>query len=229
MKPTVDWGLYLVTDSKLSRGRSHLQVVEAGLRGGVTVVQYREKDAGTRQMVDEALELRDLCRARGVAFIVNDRVDVALAVDADGVHVGQDDMPASRARALIGPEKTLGVSVENVEQALAAIRDGADYLGAGAIFATASKTDVGEPIGIAHLADIARISTVPVVGIGGIGATNALAVIRAGASGIAVISAIVSADDVEQAARQLRRIVVEARRGSSRAAHTGRQSYFVEG
>jgi len=175
-------------------------------------VQYREKNATTRQMIDEALGLRDLCRARGVPFIVNDRVDVALAVDADGVHVGQDDMPASLARKLIGRGKIVGVSAENVEQARAAIADGADYLGVGAIFATATKPDAGAPIGIAGLMQIARVSTIPIVGIAGLNASNAASVIRAGAAGVAVISAIVSADDVEGATRELRRVVEEARR-----------------
>ena len=206
----MDYSLYLVTDSRLSLGRSNAQVLQAALRGGVTVVQYREKDASARQMVEQALELRELCRAHGVPFIVNDRVDVALAVDADGVHVGQDDLPAAFARKLIGPDKILGVSAENVEQALAAIAAGADYLGVGAIFSTATKADAGEPIGIPGLIKIARASTIPIVGIAGINASNAGSVIRAGAAGVAVVSAIVGAEDVEPAARELRRVVNQA-------------------
>ncbi len=209
---TIDYSLYVITDSKLSRGRSHRQVIEAAIHGGATIAQYREKSASTRQMIDEALELRDLCRAHGVPFIVNDRVDVALAVDADGVHVGQDDMPASLARKLVGRDKIVGVSAENVEEARAAIADGADYLGVGAIFATATKSDAGEPIGIAGLMKIARMSTVPIVVIAGINASNAASVIRAGAAGIAVVSAVVSAEDVERAARELREIVEKAKR-----------------
>ncbi len=212
MKQRIDYSLYVVTDSQLSRGRSHHQVIDAAIRGGATMVQYREKSATTRQMIDEALELRDLCRAHGVPFIVNDRVDVALAVDADGVHVGQDDMPASLARKLIGRDKILGVSAENVDQARAAIADGADYVGAGAIFTTATKADANKPIEIAGLLKIARACTIPMVGIGGINASNAASVIRAGAAGIAVVSAIVGADDVERAARELRKIVDTAKR-----------------
>lgn len=211
MTKTVDYSLYVITDANLSRGRSHREVIAAAIRGGATIVQYREKNASTRHMIDAALELRDLCRAHGVPFIVNDRVDVALAVDADGVHVGQDDMPTSLAHKLIGREQILGVSAENIEQARAAMADGADYLGVGAIFATATKPDAGEPIGIAGLLKIARVSTVPIVGIGGINTPNAASVIRAGAAGVAVVSAIVSAGDVERAARELRRIVEEAR------------------
>jgi thiamine-phosphate pyrophosphorylase len=207
----VDYSLYVITDAQLSRGRSHRQVIQAAIRGGATMVQYREKNASTRKMIDEALELRDLCRAHGVPFIVNDRVDVTLAVGADGVHVGQDDMPASLARKLIGPDKILGVSAENVEQARAAIADGADYVGAGAIFATTTKADANKPIEIPGLLKIARVCTIPVVGIGGINASNATSVIHSGAAGIAVISAIVSADDVEHAARELRNIVDAAK------------------
>ena len=210
--PRVDYSLYVITDAPLSRGRSHRQVIDAAIRGGATMVQYREKNASTRKMIDEALALRDLCRARGVPFIVNDRVDVALAVDADGVHVGQDDMPASLARKLIGRGKILGVSAENVEQARAAIADGADYVGAGAIFATATKADANKPIEIAGLLQIARVCRIPMVGIGGINLSNAASVIRAGAAGVAVVSAIVSAEDVERAARELRGIVEEAKK-----------------
>jgi thiamine-phosphate pyrophosphorylase len=209
--PLVDYSLYVVTDAQLSRGRSHREVIDAAIRGGATIVQYREKSASTRQMIDEALELRDLCRARSVPFIVNDRVDVALAVDADGVHVGQDDMPASLARKLIGHSKILGVSAENSEQARAAIADGADYVGAGAIFATETKADANKPIEIPGLLKIARACTIPMVGIGGINVSNAASVIRAGAAGIAVVSAIVSADDVERAAREMRKIVEKAK------------------
>lgn len=206
----INYSLYVITDSKLSRGRNHRQVIEAAIRGGATLVQYRKKNATTRQMVVEALELCKLCRAYSVPLIVNDRIDVALAVDADGVHVGQDDMPASLARKLIGRDKIMGVSAENVEQALAAIADGADYLGVGAIFATATKPDAGEPIGLAGLERIARVSTIPIVGIAGINLSNAANVIRAGASGVAVVSAIVGADDVQAAARELRGVVDRA-------------------
>jgi thiamine-phosphate pyrophosphorylase len=208
----IDYSLYLVTDARLSGGRSNRQVIAAAIRGGATLVQYREKNASTRSMIDEALQLRELCRAEGVAFIVNDRVDLALAVDADGVHVGQDDLPASLARKLIGPGKILGVSAENVEQARAAIASGADYLGVGALFATATKPDAGNPIGIRGLESIVRASTVPIVGIAGINASNAAGVIRAGAAGVAVVSAVVSAPDVERAARELRQVVDQARK-----------------
>ncbi len=206
----VNYSLYVITDAKLSRGRSNREVVAAAIRGGATIVQYRAKDVSTRQMIEEALELRDLCHAHGVPLIVNDRVDVALAIDADGAHVGQDDMPAAFARRLLGPGKILGVSAENVAEARAAMAEGANYLGVGAVFPTGSKADAGEPIGLQGLMWVARVSTIPFVGIAGINLANAASVIRAGAAGVAVISAVVSADDVEAAARELKSIVEKA-------------------
>lgn len=209
----VNWSLYVITDAKLSRGRSHLEVIRAAIAGGATVVQYREKTATTRQMIEEARALRELTRQAGIPFIVNDRVDIALAVDADGVHVGQDDMPAPLARKLMGPGKIVGVSVDNLEQALQAERDGADYVGAGPIFATATKPDAAPPIGLEGLAEICRGVSIPVIAIGGINAENAGAVIAAGAAGVAVVSAVVAAPDVEAAARRLREAIDGARKG----------------
>ena len=208
----MDYSLYLVTDASLSRGRAHDVIVLAAIRGGVTVVQYREKNASTRQMIEEALALREMCRAHNVPFIVNDRVDVALAVDADGVHVGQEDMPAPFARKLIGRGKILGVSAENVAQARAAIADGADYIGASPIFATPTKPDAPSPIGVEGLQELAHACAIPIVAIGGLNVTNAGSMIRAGAAGVAVISAIMGAEDVERAARELRAIVEQSRR-----------------
>jgi thiamine-phosphate pyrophosphorylase len=199
-----DYSLYLVTDAGLSRGRTHAQVVEAALRGGVTVVQYREKSGSTLKMVEEARVLRALCARHGVPFIVNDRIDVALAVDADGVHVGQDDMPAGLARKLIGKHKILGVSAGSPEEARAAEAEGADYIGASPIFATPTKPDAPRPMGIEGLRRLAEAVAVPVVAIGGINVENASQMITAGAAGVAIVSAIVAADDVEAAARALR-------------------------
>lgn len=210
---SVDYSLYVLTDAQLARGRSHEEVVAAALRGGATLVQYREKNATTRQMIVEAQRVRDLCRAYGVPLVINDRVDIALAIDADGVHVGPDDMPVALARKLLGRDKIVGASAGTIEEARAAIAAGADYLGVGAIFATRSKADAGEPIGLEGLAQIVRVSTIPIVGIAGINATNAASVIHAGATGIAVISAIVSAEDIEQATRELKTIVEQAKRG----------------
>lgn len=207
----MDYGVYLVTDARLSRGRSSVQVVEAALRGGVTIVQYRDKSASTRRMIEEAQEIRRVCRRAGVPFVVNDRLDVALAVDADGVHVGQDDMPARMARRLLGEGKLLGVSAASPEEGLRAMTDGADYVGASPIFATPTKPDAPHAMGVEGLRHLARAVRVPVVAIGGVSAENAGTLIAAGAAGVAVVSAIVSADDVEGAARAIRSAVGAAR------------------
>jgi thiamine-phosphate pyrophosphorylase len=170
-------------------------------------VQYRQKQASTLRMIQEAGELCGLCRAAGVPFIVNDRLDVALAVDADGVHVGQDDMPAALARRLIGRGIILGVSAGNAAEARAAVKDGANYIGASPVFATPTKPDAPAPLGIEGLRSICGAVGIPVVAIGGMNAGNAAAMMQAGAAGIAVVSAIVAADDVESAARALRALV----------------------
>ena len=206
-----DLSLYLVTDAGLSRGRSQAEVVEAALRGGVGVVQYRAKDASTRMMVEEAGELCRICRRFGAVFIVNDRLDVALAVEADGLHVGQDDLPATVARRLLGPDKILGVSAGSVEEAREAVAAGADYIGASPVFATPTKTDAGPALGLAGLAAMADAIDLPLVAIGGVNSGNARDLLAAGAAGLAVVSAIVSADDVEEAARNLRRAIDEGR------------------
>lgn len=203
----VDLSVYVITDRRAAGERSILDVVRAAIRGGATVVQLREKEASTREMIELGQALHQVTRAAGVPLIVNDRVDVALVIDAEGVHVGQDDMPAHLARRLIGPERILGVSAGTVEEARQAERDGADYLGVGDVYGTPSKPDAGTPIGVEGLAEIARAVSVPVVGIGGITAENAAAVIRAGAVGVAVISAVVGASDPEAAARRLREAV----------------------
>ncbi len=203
---TIDWRLYVITDAGLARGRSHQEVIEAAILGGATIVQYRAKDVSTRQMVTEAQVLRELTRRAGVPFIVNDRVDVALAVDADGVHIGQDDMPVALARKLIG-DRLLGVSAHSLSEAVQAVQDGADYLGVGPVFATPTKPDAAPPIGIDGLTTIRRQISIPIVAIGGINQTNAAEVIRTGVEGIAVVSAVVAAEDVAAAARQLIAIV----------------------
>jgi thiamine-phosphate pyrophosphorylase len=199
--------LHVLTDHTWSRGRDLLTVATAALEGGATVIQLRNKTANTRVLIAEGLALRALTRAHGALLIVNDRVDVALAVDADGVHVGQDDMPAALARHLLGSQPILGVSVSTLEEAEEAAATGADYLGIGPIFPTAAKADAGPETGTALLADIARKWPLPLVAIGGIIAENTAEVIQAGATGIAVIRAVVGADDIVAASRRLRAAV----------------------
>ena len=207
IKPEIDWSLYLVADRRAAAGRSLVKVVRAAIAGGASVVQLRDKAAGTREMIALGRTLREVTRECRVPLIVNDRVDVALAVDADGVHVGREDMPAGVARALIGDGRLLGVSAETVDEARAAERNGADYLGVGDVFGTASKPDTGTPVGPTRIAEIVQAVAIPVVGIGGITLSNARQVIEAGAAGIAVISAVVAADNPEGAARSLRELL----------------------
>ncbi|GAC1312505.1 MAG: thiamine phosphate synthase [Ktedonobacteraceae bacterium] len=196
--------LHVLTDHQWARGRDIVSVAAAAIDGGATVIQLRNKTTSTRVLIEEDLALRALTRERGTLLIVNDRVDVALAVDADGAHVGQDDMPAALARQLLGPNRILGVSVATIEEAEAADVAGADYLGVGPIFPSPGKADAGPATGVQLLGELAARSMTPLVAIGGITAENATEVMRAGASGVAVITAIVYAEDITAASRQLR-------------------------
>ncbi|MFB6117679.1 thiamine phosphate synthase [Halosegnis sp.] len=200
---------YLVTGAALSPGRSTREVVEAALAGGVDAIQLREKAATARERYKLGLELRELTVDRDVSLIVNDRVDIAAAIDADGVHVGDEDLPVSVARDQLGPAATVGRSVSTVEGAKAAEAAGADYLGVGAVFGTDSKATDSE-IGLDRVRAISTAVSVPVVGIGGVTVENAGKVIRAGADGVAVISAITAADDPETATRRLGEAVASA-------------------
>jgi thiamine-phosphate pyrophosphorylase len=186
-------GYYFITDARLSRA-GNLSDVASALAAGVRVVQYREKHAGTRALVAEARKLKTLCR--DALFLVNDRVDVALAVGADGVHLGQDDLPYGAARELLGPDKIIGITVHSVAEAVAAQKLGADYLGVSPIFATGTKADAGAPAGVALLRDIRPRVTLPLIAIGGLTLANAGEAIRAGAHGLCAIAAVVTREDV---------------------------------
>lgn len=207
MKPkSFDLSLYLVTDRPALGGRNLVDVVDAAVAGGVTMVQLREKTASTREFVELARALVAKLRPHGVPLLINDRLDVALAADADGVHVGQDDMHPVDVRAILGPEKIVGLSVTGEAETTAARGLPVDYLGAGPVFATATKKDAGAPQGLAGLATMLSLATVPVVAIGGITRERAPSVIAAGAQGVAVVSAICSAPDPQSAAAILRSI-----------------------
>ena len=210
--------LYLVTDPGLALGRPLLQVVAAALEGGVTAVQLRDKLAAPRDLLALGAEIRRLARLHHANFIVNDRADLALALEADGVHVGSEDLPPLEARRLLPHPRLVGVSAATPQEALSAERAGADYVGAGPVFATATKPDAGDPIGADGIAAIASAVRIPVVGIGGIDSRNAASVIEAGAAGVAVISAIIGAEDPEAASREILSRVRDAldRRGSGR-------------
>lgn len=205
-----DYTLYLVTDRRLSRGRTTLEIVQAAVCGGVTCVQLREKHCSTRKFIREALAVRDFLKASDVPLIINDRLDVAMAVAADGVHLGQTDMPLEMARAIAGDGLCIGISVESLENALAAERGGADYIGVSPIYDTPTKADTAPPLGLEGLRDIREAVTIPLVAIGGLKRDNAGGVIRSGADGIAVVSAIMSADDPQQASRDLLDVIRQA-------------------
>lgn len=197
--------LQLVTDRSLARGRMLVDLVRSAVAGGVTCVQLREKNCSTREFLHEALLLRDLLRPLGVPLIINDRLDVALAADADGVHLGQQDMPISVARRLTPPGWIIGVSAESVEDAVRAEAEGADYVGISPVFGTPTKTDTAPPLGLEGVRRIRAAVRLPLVAIGGIHAGNAVEVMTAGADGLAVVSAIVAADCPRTAAQAIRR------------------------
>ena len=200
--------LYAVTDRHWLEGRKLIDVVKESLDGGVTMVQLREKTLEEGKCLEEAKDLQTLCRERHIPFIVNDNVDIAKAMDADGVHVGQDDMEAMDVRAKLGPDKIIGVSAHTVEEALLAEKQGADYLGVGAVFPTSSKSDVGE-MSYETLKAICKAVSIPVVAIGGISGENVGKLAGSGICGVAVISAIYAAKDVKAAAADLKATVKE--------------------
>ena len=195
--------LYAVTDRAWVGQGTLGDQVEQALRGGVTCVQLREKSLGVPAILVEAEEIGALCRSYGVPFLINDRVEIALQCGADGVHVGQKDRAAREVRRLLGPNRILGVSARTVEQAVQAERDGADYLGVGAVFSTSTKADA-MPVSYDTLQAICRAVSIPVVAIGGIQRENLLSLAGSGVDGVALVSAIFAAPDVETASRELR-------------------------
>lgn len=198
-----DLMLYAVTDRSWLNGETLYQQVERALKGGATFIQLREKELDEETFLQEAVEIKKLCRAYGVPFVINDNVEIALAMDADGVHVGQSDMEAMDVRAKLGPDKIIGVSAQTVEQARLAEQHGADYLGVGAVFPTGSKADAQE---VSHdtLQAICETVQIPVIAIGGIGCGNVTELAGTGICGIAVISAIFGQEDIETAAKELK-------------------------
>ncbi len=210
-QPTFDLTLYLVVGSDAVRGRSVLDVVAAAVRGGVTLVQLREKTMPDAEMIAGARVLIDLLGPLSVPLIINDRVEVAIAAGAAGVHLGQDDLDAARARSLLGPEGIVGVSAGTMAEAATVSAGLSDYVGVGAVYPTTSKADAGAAIGIAGLQALQARLPLPVVAIGGIHAGNAAEVAATGVAGVAVVSAICGADDPEDAARSLRQAIAAGR------------------
>lgn len=206
-----DLSLYLVTDPRLTAERGLLETVRAAVAGGVTLVQLRDPDAKGRALAEQARALLDLLRPLGIPLLINDRVDVAVAVGADGVHLGQDDLDPAAARAMLGPDRILGLSVGTPEELAASDLSGVDYLGTGPVRGTGTKADAGAAIGVAGFAAVRARVTLPMVAIGGLDRSAVRDLIHAGADGVAVVSAICAAPDVQSAARALREEIVSAR------------------
>ena len=202
MKPAIDYSIYLVTDEACLHGRPLLKCVEEALAAGVTLVQYRAKAADGGVLYAEACRLKELCDKYNVPLIINDRLDIALAVGAAGVHLGQDDLPCAVARRLLGEDFIIGVSAHNPAEAEQAVSEGADYLGCGAVFGTATKHDVAK-LGLENLRAIRKAVAVPMVGIGGITADNYAEVLATGANGAAIVSGILAQDDIGAVVKKL--------------------------
>ncbi|HQJ86913.1 MAG TPA: thiamine phosphate synthase [Methanoregulaceae archaeon] len=214
---TTEWALYVVTDEYLSRGRSHVEVAEEAIRGGADVIQLRDKERSSRELLEIAKEIKRITATTGTRFIVNDRLDLALLA-ADGVHLGQSDLPVEAARRLAKRPFIIGASVGSVEEALRAEREGADYVAVSPVFTTGSKGDAGPGLGLGMVRSVRAAVEIPVLAIGGINQENAPEVVGAGADGCAVISSVVSAPQIAPAARVLRETIVRAlieRRGRS--------------
>lgn len=202
--------LYLVTDRLLTLGRPLADVVAAAVQGGVTCVQLREKQSDSRDFMAQAMALKALLAPHGVPLVINDRIDIALACGAEGVHLGQSDMPVHMARKLLPPNVFIGWSVETLDEVDQSAHLPVDYLGVSPVFSTRTKTDTKTPWGLDGLRRVRAATALPLVAIGGVDAANAQALMRAGADGLAVVSALCSADQPEQAARLLKRLIVEA-------------------
>jgi thiamine-phosphate pyrophosphorylase len=195
-------GVYVVTDEQLAPGRTHEDIARAALAGGASVIQLRDKMADDRRLIEAGMKIARMASEAGALFIVNDRVEVALACHADGIHIGQEDRPVSEVRRLM-PQSILGVSAATPEEAVRAEREGADCLGIGPIFSTSTKPDAGDAVGLERIAEIRAVCGLPIVAIGGISLSNIREVARAGADSAAVISAIVCAEDMTAATAAL--------------------------
>lgn len=208
MKAQPDYSIYLVTDDGCLQGRALIDCVREALEGGVTLVQYRAKTASSAELYAEALQLKALCDSFNVPLIINDRLDIAMAVGAAGVHLGQDDLPCAAARKILGEDYIIGVSAHNPAEAKAALQSGADYLGCGAVFGTATKADV-KKLGTEGLTAICKAKGLPVVGIGGVTADNYREVRAAGADGAAIVSGILAQPDISATVRAIAKVSQE--------------------
>jgi len=207
----IDTDLYCITSEEHSRGRNNIEVVREMIKAGVKVIQYRDKEKKLLQKYNECLKIREMTKEAGVTFIVNDHVDIAILVKADGVHIGQDDLPIEKVRELVGEEMIIGISTHSPKQAEEAVKRGADYIGVGPIYKTYTKKDVCEPVGLDYLRYVVRNIPIPHVAIGGIKQHNMHEVIECGAKCIAMVTEIVGADDI---GKKIRDIKESMRRGA---------------
>lgn len=204
----MDLRLYVITDETIGLGRSHVELAKKAIDGGATVIQLRDKQKSSKELYKIGLEIKKITLKYNVLYIVNDRLDIALATEADGIHLGFDDLPVDIVRKVAGKNLIIGASVSDIPQAREALRCGADYLSVQSIFSTTTKDDV-KVVGLEMLKEIKKLSRIPVIGIGGINIDNVGKVIRAGADGVAVISAIVSQFDVKQATKKLKEEIIK--------------------
>jgi len=204
-KKTLPNGIYGITGEKFANGRSNIECVRSMIDGGIKIIQYREKEKSIREKVEEIIEIRELCRENDVIFIVNDHVDIAILVDADGVHVGQDDMEISHVRKLIGEDKIIGRSTHCIDHAKKAVSDGADYIGVGPIFKTTTKEK--DPVGLEYLEEVIKNIDLPFVAIGGIKESNIDKVAKLGATSICLVSEIVGAENIVEKIKKLSEII----------------------
>src|SRR6056297_178360 len=210
---TLNWHLYLITEESLSAGRKSIEVVKKAAAGGVDVIQLREKNLSLREKFQLGKQIKKICSRHNIRFIVNDRIDLALALDADGVHLGQSDLPLRSARRILGPDKIIGLSAWRNQEITAAEADGADYLGVGAIFKTKSKQLNSDKngIGLQRIAEIRKKTELPLIAIGGLNKENASGVIKSGADCISVITALTGAEKIETEALAFKKIISQAK------------------
>ncbi len=206
----IDFTLYLVTDRRWLGEKGLPEAVEEAIRGGVTIVQLREKEISSKEYLEIAKKVKEVTDRHGIPLIINDRIDIAFACDAAGVHLGPDDLPVPIARKILGEKKIIGASAGSLEEAFMLEAQGADYLGVGAVFPTATKTDVGR-ITLEELAGIKAAAKIPVVAIGGINSENAAAAVKTGVDGAAIVSAIMAQKDIQEATRNLFEILKAAK------------------
>jgi thiamine-phosphate pyrophosphorylase len=204
----MDLSLYVITDEKIGLGRSHIFLAEEALKGGATVIQLRDKEKSSRELYEIGIKMREITRKYNALFIVNDRLDIALGVGADGVHLGSEDISVSVARKIAGENFIIGTSVSSPEEAILAENEESDYISAQSIFLTSSKENVGV-IGLEGLREIIKVSSLPVIAIGGINLENIKEVLNCGVKGVAVISSVVSREDVHAASSELKEVIRE--------------------